>query len=179
MATWQASPTCSMAFQAVLSMAALPHLPCIAGATLQSSLGVRLPSAACPMAYSPPLCGWCCDWTMPSAKLRLQVFDEAFRKDFPCVTRWFQTCVHQPPFKAVLHEVQLCKERPQGKGKPFADACWGGPGCRDSCATSALRALRAAVYASCWLRLGKPNLLACSCANRGHTARVSLVLAGA
>ena len=54
------------------------------------------------------------------------MFDEAFRKDFPCVTRWFQTCVHQPPFKAVLKEVQLCKERQQGKGKPCDQASQGG-----------------------------------------------------
>ena len=57
----------------------------------------------------------------------LQVFDDAFRKDFPCVTRWFQTCVHQPPFKAVLKEVQLCKERQQGKGERCAYSCMGGP----------------------------------------------------
>ncbi len=71
----------------------------------------------------------------------LQVFDEAFRKDFPCVTRWFQTCVHQPAFKAVLHEVHLCKERKQGKGEQCGTFYWGFPGAcsRDSCARSARR----------------------------------------
>jgi elongation factor 1-gamma len=37
------------------------------------------------------------------------LFDKAFRADFPCVTRWFNTCVHQPQFAAVVGEVTLCQ----------------------------------------------------------------------
>lgn len=40
----------------------------------------------------------------------VQLFDEAFRKDFPNVQRWFLTLVNQPEFKKVMGEVALAKE---------------------------------------------------------------------
>ncbi len=40
----------------------------------------------------------------------LQVFDESFAKDFPAVTRWFMTLVHQPQFDKVMGEVEMAKE---------------------------------------------------------------------
>ena len=42
--------------------------------------------------------------------LLAQLFDEAFRKDFPNVQRWFSTLVNQPEFKKVMGEVALAKE---------------------------------------------------------------------
>eukprot|EP00941_MAST-03F_sp_MAST-3F-sp1_P004720 g4720.t1 len=41
------------------------------------------------------------------------VFDFNFRKQFPCVTRWFLTCTAQPEFRAVLSDVVLCSEAMQ------------------------------------------------------------------
>ena len=37
------------------------------------------------------------------------VFDAAFRKPYPCVERYFVTCVNQPEFKAVIGSFELCK----------------------------------------------------------------------
>ncbi|KAF9087818.1 Elongation factor 1-gamma [Mortierella sp. AM989] len=37
------------------------------------------------------------------------VFDEPFRKSYPAVTRWFNTIVNQPNFKAVAGEFKLCE----------------------------------------------------------------------
>jgi len=37
-------------------------------------------------------------------------YDEKARKAFPCVTRWFTTCVAQPEFEAVIGKVNLCKK---------------------------------------------------------------------
>ncbi|CAL8463238.1 g2772 [Coccomyxa elongata] len=39
-----------------------------------------------------------------------KLFDEAFRKDFPNVQRWFLTLVNQPAFKNVMGDVVLAKE---------------------------------------------------------------------
>ncbi|KAK9908313.1 hypothetical protein WJX75_005835 [Coccomyxa subellipsoidea] len=39
-----------------------------------------------------------------------KLFDEAFRKDFSNVQRWFLTLVNQPEFKKVMGEVALAKE---------------------------------------------------------------------
>jgi elongation factor 1-gamma len=39
------------------------------------------------------------------------VFDAQFREEFPCVTRWYQTCAHQPHFQAVLGKFELAKKR--------------------------------------------------------------------
>jgi len=39
------------------------------------------------------------------------VFDTTFRKAFTNVTRWFQTCIHQPHFSSVLGNVNLCGEK--------------------------------------------------------------------
>lgn len=39
-----------------------------------------------------------------------RLFDEAFRKDYPNVTRWFTTLAHQPQFNAVWGAVQLCSQ---------------------------------------------------------------------
>lgn len=36
-----------------------------------------------------------------------KLFDAAYRKNIPNVTRWFDTCVHQPHFAAVLGDVPL------------------------------------------------------------------------
>lgn len=41
---------------------------------------------------------------------RLMLVEED-RVAFPCVTRWFTTCVNQPAFHAVLGDVVLCQER--------------------------------------------------------------------
>ncbi|KAK9836681.1 hypothetical protein WJX74_005908 [Apatococcus lobatus] len=38
-----------------------------------------------------------------------QLFDEAFRKQYTCVTRWYLTCVSQAPFQAVFKDASLCK----------------------------------------------------------------------
>ena len=38
------------------------------------------------------------------------VLEPAFYKPYPNVTRWFISCINLPQFKAVLGEVQLCKE---------------------------------------------------------------------
>ena len=40
----------------------------------------------------------------------MQVFDEAFAKQFPAVTRWFMTLVHQPQFHTVMGAVQIPTE---------------------------------------------------------------------
>ena len=51
------------------------------------------------------------------------VYDEKQRKAFPCVTRWFTTCVSQPEFAAVLGQVSLCKQALKaaaGSGKAAA-----------------------------------------------------------
>ncbi|KAF9187360.1 Elongation factor 1-gamma [Haplosporangium sp. Z 767] len=37
------------------------------------------------------------------------VFDAAFRKEFPAITRWFTTIVNQPNFKAVTGTFKLCE----------------------------------------------------------------------
>ncbi|CAN0581063.1 unnamed protein product, partial [Ectocarpus sp. 12 AP-2014] len=41
-------------------------------------------------------------------------------KAFPCVTRWFTTCVNQPQFKAVIGTVELAKEEMTAEGAPKA-----------------------------------------------------------
>ena len=38
------------------------------------------------------------------------LMDKTFRKPFTCVTRWFNTCVNQPQFKAVVGDVPLCSK---------------------------------------------------------------------
>jgi elongation factor 1-gamma len=38
------------------------------------------------------------------------VMDAEYRKDFPCVMRWFTTCVNQPQFVAVVGKVEPAKE---------------------------------------------------------------------
>lgn len=48
------------------------------------------------------------------------VFDYNFRKAFPCVTRWFMTCVAMEPFVNVVGDLLLCSkamELPKGKAK--------------------------------------------------------------
>jgi elongation factor 1-gamma len=44
------------------------------------------------------------------------VFDAAFRKPFGNVSRWFNTCVNQPEFVAVIGKVALCKKEKMAKG---------------------------------------------------------------
>ena len=53
-----------------------------------------------------------------------QVFDESFAKEFPAVTRWFMTLVHQPQFAHVMGEVEMAKEpmKYDGKKSPAAAA---------------------------------------------------------
>lgn len=36
------------------------------------------------------------------------IFDAGFRKQFPCVVRWFLTLVNQPTFQSVVGDVPLC-----------------------------------------------------------------------
>lgn len=38
------------------------------------------------------------------------LMDAAFRKPYPCFNRWFQTCVNQPEFQAVIGDVPLCEK---------------------------------------------------------------------
>lgn len=48
------------------------------------------------------------------------VMSPEYRKAFPCVTRWFTTCVNQPQFKAVIGVVELAKEEMTAEGAPAA-----------------------------------------------------------
>lgn len=48
------------------------------------------------------------------------VMSPEYRKPFPCVTRWFTTCVNQPQFQAVVGTVQLAKEEMTAAGAPAA-----------------------------------------------------------
>ena len=41
--------------------------------------------------------------------IALQVFDEAFRSEFPAVTRWFMTLANQPQFATIIGPVKLCE----------------------------------------------------------------------
>ena len=54
----------------------------------------------------------------------MQVFDESFAKEFPAVTRWFLTLVHQPQFAKVMGAVEMAKEpmKYDGKKSPAAAA---------------------------------------------------------
>lgn len=38
------------------------------------------------------------------------LMDAAFRKPYPCFNRWFQTCVNQPEFQAVIGDMPLCEK---------------------------------------------------------------------
>lgn len=46
------------------------------------------------------------------------VMSTEYRKAFPCVTRWFTTCVNQPQFQAVVGTVQLAKVEMTAPGAP-------------------------------------------------------------
>lgn len=46
------------------------------------------------------------------------VMSPEYRKAFPCVSRWFTTCVNQPQFKAVIGTVELAKEEMTAEGAP-------------------------------------------------------------
>ena len=50
------------------------------------------------------------------------VCDKAYLKPFGNVTRWFNTCVNQPAFKAVIGEVTLCKKELTAPGQSEAPA---------------------------------------------------------
>jgi len=50
------------------------------------------------------------------------VLDKAFLKPFPCVTRWFTTCVNQAEFQAVMGTVALCNKRLFAEGDAAAAA---------------------------------------------------------
>lgn len=50
------------------------------------------------------------------------VMDKAFLKPFPCVTRWFTTCVNQAEFKAVMGTVAVCNKRLFAEGDKAAAA---------------------------------------------------------
>lgn len=58
------------------------------------------------------------------------VMSPEYRKAFPCVTRWFTTCVAQPQFKAVVGTVELAKEELTAAGAPavpkkeVSSWCW-------------------------------------------------------
>jgi len=45
------------------------------------------------------------------------VCDKTYLKPYGNVTRWFQTCVNQPQFKAVIGEVTLCKKELTAPGQ--------------------------------------------------------------
>ncbi|KAJ8414595.1 hypothetical protein AAFF_G00037970 [Aldrovandia affinis] len=51
-----------------------------------------------------------------------QVLELPVRQAYLNVTRWFCTCVHQPPFSAVLGDVTLCETAAQVAGKLKATA---------------------------------------------------------
>lgn len=51
-----------------------------------------------------------------------QVFEPAYRKNFPNVTRWFTTCVNQPEFVAIMGEVKLCEKMQQAAAPKKAKA---------------------------------------------------------
>jgi elongation factor 1-gamma len=55
-------------------------------------------------------------------RLYTVVLDANFRKPYQNVTRWFQTCVHQPQFKTVMGEVKLCEVAQQAKETHAAPA---------------------------------------------------------
>merc|ERR1711976_811568 len=50
-----------------------------------------------------------------------QVLDPNFRKPFGNVTRWFNTVVNQPNFKAVSGVVELCTKMAEFDSKKFAE----------------------------------------------------------
>lgn len=50
------------------------------------------------------------------------VCDKAYLKPFGNVVRWFQTCVHQPEFSAVVGEVTMCKKEVTAAGQEAAPA---------------------------------------------------------
>merc|ERR1712051_697506 len=50
-----------------------------------------------------------------------QVLDPSFRKPFGNVTRWFNTVVNQPNFKAVSGAVELCTKMAEFDSKKFAE----------------------------------------------------------
>merc|ERR1712025_1310609 len=50
-----------------------------------------------------------------------QVLDASFRKPFGNVTRWFNTVVNQPNFKAVSGAVELCTKMAEFDAKKFAE----------------------------------------------------------
>mmetsp|Transcript_930 Transcript_930/g.1397 ORF Transcript_930/g.1397 Transcript_930/m.1397 type:complete len:424 (+) Transcript_930:83-1354(+) len=45
------------------------------------------------------------------------VMDEKYRSQFPCVMRWFMTCVNQPQFVAVIGKVEPAKEELHAEGE--------------------------------------------------------------
>lgn len=45
------------------------------------------------------------------------VCDKAYVKPFPNLVRWFNTCVNQPEFKAVIGTVQMCKKETVAAGQ--------------------------------------------------------------
>jgi len=53
------------------------------------------------------------------------VCDKAYLKPFGNVVRWFQTCVNQPQFKAVIGEVTMCKKELTAPGQAAAPAAAG------------------------------------------------------
>ncbi|CAL5228071.1 g11139 [Coccomyxa viridis] len=63
---------------------------------------------------SGPLGGRCCGCLGFG---HTKVFDGSFAKEFPAVTRWFMTLVHQPQFARVMGEVEMAKEPMKYDGK--------------------------------------------------------------
>jgi len=65
------------------------------------------------------------DITIASALIYPMKFvcDKAYLKPFTNVVRWFQTCVNQPEFKAVIGEVVMCKKEltAEGQAAPKAE----------------------------------------------------------
>lgn len=50
------------------------------------------------------------------------VADAAYRKPFPNVMRWFDLCVHQPQFQAVVGDVALCKTELTSGAAPITNS---------------------------------------------------------
>merc|ERR1712083_270438 len=50
------------------------------------------------------------------------LFTSEYRASYPCVMRWFNTCVNQPEYKAVIGEVVLCVKELTASGSTPAPA---------------------------------------------------------
>lgn len=49
------------------------------------------------------------------------VCDEANRKPYPNLNRWFNTCINQAQFKAILGDFKICQKEAQVDPKKFSE----------------------------------------------------------